>query len=425
MSSSERTVAVKGMHDVLPPESAKWQFIEVTCREMLVRYGFRELRTPALEYTALFARALGGATDIVEKEMYTFQDRDERSVTLRPEGTAGAVRAYLEHAAFEQDPIVKWFYLGPMFRHERPQRGRLRQFHQIGVEVFGVEGPTVDAELLSLAWRMVERLGVAAPELRLSSIGCKACRPIFRARLVAFFEPRKSDLCEDCKRRINVNPMRVLDCKRAGCVAAGAGAPSTLDEMCAACADHFRIVQEDLHAMGVPYEIDRSLVRGLDYYGRTTFEIVASGGEVGAQNAILGGGRYDGLVEELGGPHVPAIGFAMGVERVALAIPREDSAYLRPVAVFVAALGDAARRWSLRTADRLRCEGISVEIDPRGGSLKSQMRRADKLGARVVLLVGDNELAKGTAMLKVMATGGQSEVKDEDLVVAVKEASSD
>ncbi|MEK6607023.1 MAG: histidine--tRNA ligase [Myxococcota bacterium] len=409
------------MRDVLPPESAKWQFIEQTARRILECHGYREARTPILEYTPLFARSIGEATDIVEKEMYTFADRDGRSVTMRPEGTASVVRAYLERGA-SQDPITKWHYLGPMFRHERPQRGRLRQFHQIGAEALGVDAPTIDAELVAMCWRIVERIGVGAPALRLSSLGCATCRGAFRAALVAFLAPRAPLLCEDCGRRIEQNPLRVLDCKKPECAAAREGAPSTLDVLCDACRGHFETLCGDLDALGVPYAVDRALVRGLDYYTRTTFEITSAADGVGAQNAILGGGRYDRLVEELGGPAVPAIGFAMGVERAALAIPGDDATYVDPIDAFVVAIGEGARRWSLAAADRLRRGGLAVELDHRGGSVKSQMRRADKLGARIVIVAGDDELARQAAKLKVMSTGEQREVAEGELLSAIRHA---
>jgi len=416
----ERIQAVKGMNDALPPDGERLSRVLRVGRRVLLAYGYREVATPIVEYTRLFARAVGETTDMVEKEMYTFDDRDGRSLSLRPEGTAGAIRAYIQHAVHKSEPVSKWFYGGPMFRHERPQRGRYRQFHQIGAEALGIAEPGIDAEMVTMLVDLLAELGVEGARARISSLGCGECRAAYRARLADFLKARASDLCEDCRRRMTHNPLRVLDCKKEGCSGARAGAPSTLDALCADCRTHLDAVLGDLGAVGVPYEVDGTLVRGLDYYTRTTFEVVSDAGELGSQNALLGGGRYDALVEELGGPAVPAIGFAMGVERALLAIPAGQPS--ETVDVFVVALGDKARRWAIEQARALRQAGLSVDLDHRGGSPKRQLRRADNLGARLVVLVGEDELSRGTAALKDLRSGEQREVPAADLRARVTEA---
>jgi len=413
----DRLAAVKGMNDVLPPESGRLgRFLEVG-RRLLVAHGYREIVTPIAEYTALFSRAVGEVTDLVEKEMYTFPDRDGRSLSLRPEGTAGAVRAYVQHAVHKAEPVTKWFYAGPMFRHERQQRGRYRQFHQIGAEVFGIAEPGVDAEMITMLVDLLSALGVPQARARVSSLGCAGCRPFFRERLTSFLRPRAADLCEDCRRRLDQNPLRLLDCKKEICATTRAGAPSTLDVLCAACRAHLDAVVADLAALSVPHQLDGTLVRGLDYYTRTAFEVHSDAAELGTQNTLVGGGRYDGLVEELGGPSVPAIGFAMGVERALLAIPAEPPP--AAVDVFLVALGEPARRWAAARARSLRAAGLRVDLDHRGGSPKRQFRRADGLGARLVILVGDDELSRGTAALKDLRSGEQQELPQDALLAEI------
>ncbi len=311
--------AVRGMKDILPPESQQWQFIERTAREVVEAFGYAELRIPVLERTELFVRSIGDTTDVVEKEMYTFSDRSGDSLTLRPEATAGVLRAYLEHKLYSQPGPHKLYCLGPMFRHERPQKGRLRQFHQLDVEVLDDQGPWVDVEVMAMLAHFLTRLGLKNVALEINSLGCPACRPAFRQALIAHFAARRELLCEDCRRRLEKNPLRVLDCKSEGCREAAEGAPAIAGHYCPECAGHFRAVQEGLALVGVPFTVAPRLVRGLDYYVRTTFEAVT--GDLGAQNAVAGGGRYDGLVAELGGPPQPGIGFAAGLERLALLIP--------------------------------------------------------------------------------------------------------
>ena len=403
--------AVRGMKDLLPPEARTWQRLEAVARRVLAAFGFGEIRTPVLEKTELFARSIGEATDIVEKEMYTFTDRSGESLTLRPEATAGVVRAFLEHKLYAQPGPHRLFTIGPMFRHERPQKGRLRQFHQIDVEVFGDLGPVSDAELIVLLDHLLRRLGVEQVVIKLNSLGCPRCRPDYRRALVDFLDARRTRLCPDCRRRLEANPLRVLDCKQEGCREVAAQAPVVTEFLDQDCREHFARVQELVRACGVDCRLEPRLVRGLDYYLRTTFEAAAAG--LGAQDAVAGGGRYDGLVTELGGPEVGAIGFAIGVERLALLLGEQPPA--PGPELFVAALGPAARDWAFPRVQQLRRAGRRVEMSLEDKSLKAQMRRAHKLGAARVLIVGDQELAQGRAPLKDMASGQQEEIPLESL----------
>jgi histidyl-tRNA synthetase len=401
--------AIKGTRDVLPGEIGRWHVVESGAREILERYGFREIRTPIFESTDLFARGIGEATDIVAKEMYTFEDRKGRSLTLRPENTAPVVRAYIEHQMHRQAEIERLYYMGPMFRYERPQKGRMRQFYQIGAEILGGDHPAIDAEALEMVRSFLERLGLQAARLALNSVGCPDCRPGYREALLRYLGPRRADLCEDCQRRLVTNPLRCFDCKVPADREILAGAPSILDHLCAACREHFGRVRALVDGLGVRYEIDPRLVRGLDYYRRTAFEVTLPG--LGAQNALLGGGRYDGLVQALGGPAVPGFGFALGEERLVMSLPEglplPDDA---PDACIVA-LGEAAASRALAIAVRLRRAGRRVVYDPAPDrSLKSQMRRADDRRARFVLILGDQELRRGVLVLRRMADGRQEEV---------------
>ncbi|MFA6822182.1 MAG: histidine--tRNA ligase [Geobacter sp.] len=398
--------AVKGFNDMLPSETPVWQFIEETARRVFTRFGFSEIRVPVVEKTELFCRSIGDATDIVEKEMYTFCDKGGTSLTLRPEGTAGVMRALIEHKLYALDSISKLYYLGPMFRHERPQKGRYRQFHQIGAEVTGASDPIVDAQVLLMVSRLFHELGLDEPTLQVNSLGCPACRPGYRNALVAFLAQRQDALCEDCRRRQTTNPLRALDCKVPGCVEATAGAPAMLEHLCGECSDHFERVQGYLGAAQVPFSINPRMVRGLDYYTRTTFELVT--GLLGSQSAVAAGGRYDGLVAQLGGPAVPGIGFALGVERVALLLG--DRCPARRPELFVAVAGESARLHGFRLTAELQDLGLWVETDCEGKSIKSQLRRADKLHARYSMVLGDNELASGRISLKRMEDGSSQEV---------------
>lgn len=393
--------AVKGFNDILPSEAVVWQVIEQTARRVFGSFGFSEIRVPVLEKTELFCRSIGDTTDIVEKEMYTFSDKGGSSLTLRPEGTAGVMRALIEHKLYAQDAINKLYYLGPMFRHERPQKGRYRQFHQIGAEVTGADDPIIDAQVLLMVSRLFQELGLDEPRLQVNSLGCPACRPQYRTALIAFLQARESSLCEDCRRRMTTNPLRALDCKVPGCIEATAGAPAMIDHLCGECGQHFDHVQQYLNAAQVPFGINPRMVRGLDYYTRTTFELVT--GLLGSQSAVAAGGRYDGLVAQLGGPAVPGIGFALGVERVALLLGDRCQA-ARPD-LFIALAGANVRYRGFSLLAALQAQGLWIETDCEGKSLKSQMRRADKLGARYSMVLGDDELASGRITLKRMADG--------------------
>ena len=398
--------AVKGFNDILPEESGRWQYIEQTARRVFELNGFGEIRVPVMEKTELFCRSIGDATDIVEKEMYTFTDKGENSVTLRPEGTAGVMRAFIEHKLYAQDPIAKLYYLGPMFRYERPQKGRYRQFHQIGAEITGVHDPLADAQVLNMLTAFFREIGLTEPTLQINSLGCPECRPAYRATLRSFLEERMGNLCEDCKRRFDTNPLRMLDCKVPGCIEATAGAPSVLEHLCSGCDEHFSSVRRYLDLSSTPYSINSRMVRGLDYYTRTTFEMVT--GLLGSQSAVAAGGRYDGLISQLGGPSIPGIGFALGLERVALLLGSQDFASLPDL--FIATMGGGERDVAFRLMDDLLKSGVRVEMDYEGKSLKSQMRRADKLKARYSVVIGGNEVETGRASFKRMADGFQADV---------------
>lgn len=411
---SERIQIVKGFQDVLPPRSLAWAGLERQARDLFRVYGFQEVRLPIVEPTELFVRSIGEDTDIVEKEMFTFPDRKGRSLSLRPEGTASAVRAYLE-AGLGRDSAVKWFYLGPMFRYERPQKGRHRQFWQLGAEAIGHPGPGADAELIIMLERLFNSLGVMKKiSLELNSLGCPACRPAHREALLGFLGSVKGRLCGDCARRLDRNPLRVLDCKLEGCQRALAEAPSPLDHLCGECREHFSSVREDLELMGVKHRVNPRIVRGLDYYTRTVFEFLAGEG-LGAQNAVAAGGRYDGLVQELGGPATPATGFALGIERTELLM--ESGAGDRPD-YFIAAAGGKARAEAKQLLFELRDRGLWAEmmLDEGGRSLKAQMKTAGKVSARAAIIIGDDELARGELTIKELESGEQRAVKKQAFI---------
>jgi histidyl-tRNA synthetase len=398
---------VKGMNDLLPGQAARWQEMEAVAREVFALYGYREVRTPVVEPAQLFARGVGEATDIVKKEMYVFEDKGEDLLALRPEGTAGTVRAFIEHGAFVEGP-QKWFYMGPMFRRERPQKGRYRQFHQIGCEAFGIAEPFIDAEQIALLDHYFARLGVRA-ELKLNTVGDRNCRPAYLQDLRAYLTGRKDELCADCNERIERNPLRVLDCKVESCQPVLEQAPRLLERLCAECAAHFVAVKSGLDALGVRYTVDTRLVRGLDYYVRTAYEFASDA--LGSQSAVAGGGRYDGLVETLGGPPTPGIGFALGQERLAMILEKAGRAApeRRPVVFFISADAEGARE-ALRRAADLRRSGIACELDPRGGKMKAQFKQAERVGARYALVLGGNEVLTGQAKLKDMATREETPV---------------
>jgi histidyl-tRNA synthetase len=405
--------AIRGFRDVLPEETEIWQRVEAVARQVLERYGFAEIRIPLLEKTELFARSIGESTDIVEKEMYTFADRSGGSLTLRPEATAGILRAYIEHSLFQNEPLQKLYCIGPMFRHERPQKGRYRQFHQLDAETLGSEDPRTDAELLAALRAFFVELGLEDLDFQINSLGCSDCRPAFRSSVIAFLQGNEGELCGDCQRRLSVNPLRIYDCKAAGCRGILQGAPRILDHLCGACGDHFQMLQDHLELLGIPFSVNPLIVRGLDYYTRTTFEVLST--DLGAQNAVCGGGRYDQLIQELGGPDLPGIGFAIGQERLVAILQEKGFGRRRRPDLFVAALGREAAREAFLWVERARGFGLRAEMDFRGASLKARLRRADKMGVRHLLILGEKELASGKAVLRDMVQASQTEVALERL----------
>jgi len=408
--------ALKGFKDVLPEDVGAWQAIEATARDIFRRFGFAEIRVPILEKTKLFARSIGETTDIVEKEMYTFEDRNGELITMRPEGTASVLRAFIEHSLQTKQPINKLFTIGPMFRHERPQKGRLRQFHQMSVEVIGEAGPYLDAELMAMAWGILDKIGLNV-SLEVNSLGCPECRPSFNQALLDFLEEKRAGICDDCERRRQKNPLRVLDCKNEKCQELYKDAPSILDHLCDDCRDHFSQVEKGLGLLNVPYKVNSFMVRGLDYYTRTTFELITT--DLGAQSAVGAGGRYDGLVKQLGGPALPGIGFAMGLERLVLLLEQQDAEKVRQEeGIFIAALGPAALDKALVMSQALRNRGVLVGLDHAGRSLKSQMKQANKLMFRHTLIIGDDELEKGLGTLRDMTTKKQQDLPLDDDMAA-------
>ncbi|MBI5749989.1 MAG: histidine--tRNA ligase [Nitrospinae bacterium] len=404
--------AIKGVKDILPGEIEKWQFMEKTAREVFELYGFSEIRIPIFEMTAVFTRSIGETTDIVEKEMYTFPDRSGDSLTLRPEGTASVVRAYVEHNLYNPPSVVKLYYMGPMFRCERPQAGRYRQFYQIGVEVFGTENPEIDAEVIGMLLKYFEKLGLKELELQINSLGCDECRPKFREALLEFLKNKINLLCEDCQKRFERNPLRIFDCKSVSCHDATKEAPTIEGYRCDNCKSHFNSTINFLDKLNIPYVKNPKLVRGLDYYTKTAFEIISKG--LGSQNAIAGGGRYDKLVEEFGGPPTPAFGFAIGMDRTAQLI--QPLAFSLQPSVFIVALGERANQKVFELINNLRQNEIRVERDYEGSSLKSQLRKANKFGVRYTIIIGDNELDKDKVILRDMSGSRQEEIDIETIV---------
>ena len=406
----------RGTYDILPEQARKWQWLEGLMRDTAELYGFREIRTPVFEHTELFQRGVGESTDIVQKEMYTFTDKAGRSLTLRPEGTAPCVRSFVQHRVYNQPQPTKWYYLGPMFRYDRPQAGRYRQFHQFGAEVFGSNNPSLDAELLLMMIDMIVKAGLKEYDLRLNSVGCETCRPSYRQALLAYLEPYRDRLCPDCRRRLDVNPLRVLDCKNQGCREVVAEAPGVGDYLCEDCRRHLAVVTGLLREAGVAYTLDQRLVRGLDYYTNTAFELLVPG--IGAQNAIGGGGRYNRLVSEIGGPDVPGIGFAIGLERFLLALEETGAlpAFPPDLEVFVATTGESCASLADRVLRELRGAGFRADRDYMGRSLKAQMRQADRQQVQVVVLIGEDEAARGTYTLRCMRTKEQYEIGQAGLI---------
>jgi len=414
---------VKGFKDILPDEIPYWNLLEEEAKRIFKSYGFHEIRTPIVEKTELFKRSIGQDTDIVSKEMYTFQDSKGRSLSLRPEATASVVRAYIQNRLYQKGGVQKLYSIGPMFRHERPQKGRFRQFHQINVEEFGDPGPMSDAELIIMITELFDKIGLMKElSLNINSLGCSFCRPRFREVLVKYLKEKKQYLCPDCQRRSELNPLRVFDCKVESCQDVLTDAPSILEYICKGCEAHFSYIQDTLKDFGIAFFVNPNLVRGLDYYTKTTFELHTS--ELGTQNAVAGGGRYDGLVKLLGGPDLPAIGFAIGMERTVELLKKKRSVQIQGPDLFIAALGEDARRQALSWAIELRRHDLWVEMEyDANKSLKAQMKRADKLGSKMVLIVGEEELSRKKAILRYMDTGEQTEVKLDNIIKVIREVS--
>lgn len=404
------TKAIKGTKDVLPNESYKNQYIEATCLGVAENFGYKEMRTPVFEHTELFQRGVGDTTDVVQKEMYTFDDKGGRSITLRPEGTAGAARAFLENGLSNEALPQKICYLISCYRYEKPQAGRLREFHQFGIECFGATSPLADAEMISLAKQIFDELGVKDLHLELNSIGCPECRAEYHKALKEYFSQYKDKLCDTCNDRLERNPMRILDCKSPVCSEIAKGAPVVLDYLCDECREHFQKVKSYLDAANIEYIVNPQIVRGLDYYTKTVFEFVSDA--IGSQGTVCGGGRYDGLLEELGGQHTPSLGFAMGLERLQLVMEAQGCNFPEPSRpdLFIVAMGEKATLKAVEIAKDMRDEGFSVVYDLNGRSLRAQMKYADKLGAKFNVVIGDNEVKNKVVTLKNMATGESSEI---------------
>lgn len=412
--------APRGTQDVVPSDSYKWQFVERTALEVVALFGFREIRTPTFEQMELFQRGVGDTTDVVQKEMFEVKGQKGKDVfALKPEGTAGAVRAALENGLLNDALPLKACYITPCFRHERPQAGRLREFHQFGCEVFGAKSPAADVELISLVDHILKLFGVKGIELSLNSIGCKTCRAEYHKALKAYFEQYKGELCETCLERLDKNPMRILDCKSPECKKIAENAPVVTDYLCDECETHFTAVKRGLAKLGIAYTVDPKIVRGLDYYTKTVFEFVSN--DIGAQGTVIGGGRYDGLVEELGGKPTPALGFGMGIERFLLLLSAQGIELPKPAScdLYIGSIGAPAGEKAMLLADRLRTEGFSVQFDVMERSVKAQMKYANKLGAKMSMILGDNELVTGKANVKDMATGEQKEIAFETELVNV------
>lgn len=409
----------KGTKDVLPSDSYKWQYVESIAREVAEKFNLKEIRTPTFEHTELFQRSVGETTDVVTKEMYTFKDKGDRSITLKPEGTAGAARSFIENGLANGVLPAKMYYIIPAFRYERPQAGRLREFHQFGVEIFGAKGAETDAEAIIVADTLLRKLGLQV-KLYINSIGCPTCRAAYNKALKEFFAPNLEKLCFDCKARYEKNPLRLLDCKEAECKKINAGAPSLLDYLCEGCRAHFEALKEYLALAGVEYEIDPRIVRGLDYYTRTVFEFVST--SIGAQGTVCGGGRYDGLIEELGGKPMPAVGFAAGLERLLIVMEQTGAAMPEEPKpeVYIAGMDAECRKKAFEIAIALRRKGMYAEIDHMERSVKAQFKYADKIGAKYVVVIGGNELAEGKANVKHMATGESESVPFDEMYTFLK-----
>lgn len=408
------TKKIKGTEDVLPKDSYRWQFVEDVMRKESATYGFKEIRTPVFEHTELFARGVGQTTDVVQKEMYTFDTKGGESVTLRPEGTAGAARAVLEHGLVNDSLPIKASYFVSCYRYEKPQAGRLREFHQFGLECYGTQSPVADAELICAAQSIFDRLGIKQLRLEINSIGCPTCRAEYHKALKEYFYGYKDELCETCNSRLEKNPMRILDCKSPVCSKIAQGAPKITDYLCDECKEHFASVQKYLDAAGVEYTVNPTIVRGLDYYTKTVFEFVTD--FIGAQGTVCGGGRYDGLIEELGGKHLPSLGFAMGIERLLMLMDKQGIEIPKPSTcdLYVAVMGEKASLKSFEIIKAVRSCGLIAETDIVGRGLRAQMKYADKIGAKFSMVLGDNEIEQGKAVIKNMSGGEQTEIVLDD-----------
>ena len=415
------TSGPRGTHDITPSEMKNWRRVEKAARDICDLYHYGEIRTPIFEHTELFLRGIGETTDVVQKEMYTFTDRGGRSVTLRPENTAAVVRSYLEQKLYADTQATKLFYIGPMFRYDRPQAGRLRQFHQFGIEAIGPAGPSVDAEIIVLAVRFFESLGLKDLNLMINSVGCPKCRPQYRVVLQEFLQDKKEELCENCQSRFDRNPMRILDCKEEKCNRLSTGAPQMIDCLCEECTEHLAGLRQYLEAAGLTYTLNPRLVRGLDYYTKTAFEIQYP--LLGAQSAVCGGGRYDGLIEECGGPSTPGIGFAIGLERVLLAMEKQEllDPFEDAVPVWVIPIGSMSVLPAFSLLNRLRELGIPSDMDHAGRSLKSQMKQANRTQARYVAIIGEDEARTNQVTLKNMSTGEQLLMSADEAINQLKQ----
>lgn len=416
------TKAPKGTKDILPTDVHKWHFVEDAFKDVCIKYGYKEVRTPVFEHTELFARGVGDTTDIVEKQMYTFNDLGQRSITLKPEGTSGVCRAFLEHKLFANVQPTKFYYNIPCFRYEKPQSGRLREFHQLGIEVFGSYDMLSDAEVIALAEDFLKGLGIKSLELRINSIGCPTCRATYRQVLQDYFRPHLEELCETCKGRFDRNPMRIIDCKNESCKEIAKNAPLMLNHLCDECKNDFEELKNNLDIMGVLYTVDPTIVRGLDYYTKTAFEFVS--GELGAQSTVCGGGRYNNLIEQLGGDSVPGVGFAMGFERLLLTLEAEnvkiEDTEKSDVLVAMLDKSNACKNYGLTLAKKLRNEGIKVQIDLLARNFKGQFKFADRIGAKYVIVIGEDEIKTDTLTLKNMANSQQISVKACDIIKELK-----
>jgi len=412
---SEINRAVKGTNDILPCESHKWQFVESTMLDTASLYGFKEIRVPVFEHTEVFKRSVGDTTDVVQKEMYTFDDKGGRSITLRPELTAGVIRSAIENGLVNGALPLKVCYVGGCYRYEKPQAGRLREFHQFGVECIGAKEPNADAEVISLANSILNNIGIKDISLEINSIGCPECRKEYHKALKEYFSSKSEELCDTCNERLDRNPMRILDCKSPVCSEIAAGAPVVLDYLCDECREHFEKVKKYLTSMGIAYKVNPHIVRGLDYYTRTVFEFVS--GDIGAQSTVCGGGRYDGLVSQMGGPVVPSLGFAMGIERLMLVLKNQNAALPEDIKtdLYIATMGETAQVKACELATTLRNDGFAVETDICGRGLKAQMKFANKIGAKYTMVLGDTEVGGNFANLKNMASGEETIVHLSDL----------